>query len=66
VPEDEREFVERFKFYNKLAIHNRSDVFFRVLKSIARFRTKRDRYMFPIEKSVLGFVRHQLLHKTNW
>jgi hypothetical protein len=45
--------VERFKFYQRLA-WDRVPAWKRPLQRIARWRSRRDAYGFPIEKLVLG------------
>lgn len=67
VKEHERKYVERFKFYTKLATEQRYTRGWRQpLRSLAAARTKRDFFDFPIEKEVVNFVRHKILRQVNW
>jgi anaerobic magnesium-protoporphyrin IX monomethyl ester cyclase len=63
----ERDYVERFKFYTKLATESmQKEVWAKPLRWIANMRTQHDYYSFPIEKSMTNFVRHRIFHKVNW
>lgn len=67
VREDEREYVNRFKFYAKLATENRSvRLWTNPVRYVAAQRLKKDFYKLPVEKEIINFVRYKLLHRVNW
>ena len=67
VKEHEREYVERFKFYTKLATDlDRTRTYLRPLRYVAAMRSHRDYYDYPIEKEFINFVRYKILHRVNW
>lgn len=67
VKENERKYVDRFKFYTKLATeHQGMKRWVRPLQIVARARATNDYYSFPVEKEVINFVRHKILQKVNW
>ncbi|MBI1808037.1 MAG: B12-binding domain-containing radical SAM protein [Ignavibacteria bacterium] len=67
VKEHERRYVERFKFYTKLATEqNSTRTWIRPLRSLAAARTKHDFYYLPVEKEIINFVRHKVLNQVNW
>ncbi len=51
-------FVERFKFYNKMAKRN-SSTLLKPLNKIALWRLSKDKYGFPIEKMVVERLKKQ-------
>lgn len=63
----ERTFVERFKFYTKLGTEKHyATGWTQPMQSIAKVRLRNDFFKFPIEKEVVNFVRHKVLHEVNW
>jgi radical SAM superfamily enzyme YgiQ (UPF0313 family) len=67
VKHDEREYVNRFKFYAKLATEKRSDrLWANPVRYLAAQRLRRDFYKLPVEKELINFVRYKLLHRVNW
>ncbi len=67
VKERERRYVERFKFYTKLATEERyARRWAFPLRSLAEARTRRDYFDFPVEKEVVNFFRHKILRQVNW
>lgn len=67
VKDNEREYVERFKFYTKLGTEQRyAHLLVKPFQQLAKARLKRDYFNFPIEKELVNFVRHKVLHQVNW
>jgi radical SAM superfamily enzyme YgiQ (UPF0313 family) len=70
VKQHEREYVERFKFYTKLATGESAMLTWRrwarPLHKLAAARSRHDFYNLPVEKEVINFVRHKILRQTNW
>ncbi|MBI4548703.1 MAG: B12-binding domain-containing radical SAM protein [Ignavibacteriae bacterium] len=67
VKDHERKYVERFKFYTKLATETKYSLGLkRPIQHIAATRFKNDFYHLPIEKEIINFVRHKILHQVNW
>jgi radical SAM superfamily enzyme YgiQ (UPF0313 family) len=67
VKDGEREYVDRFKFYAKLATESRSvRLWTNPVRYVAAQRLKRDFYKLPVEKEIINFVRYRLLHRVNW
>ncbi|MEK7249600.1 MAG: radical SAM protein, partial [Bacteroidota bacterium] len=63
----ERQYVERFKFYTKLATERSyAGTFTKPLQILAASRIKRNYYKFPIEKEVVNFLRYKLLQQVSW
>lgn len=58
VSDEKYQFVERFKFYNKLSKKRRS-VLLKPLNKIALWRLSKDKYGFPIEKIVVEKLKKQ-------
>ena len=67
VSRHEREHVERFKFYARLATEpGDGSLFIAPLQKMAETRVNKEFFRFPVEKSVIDFVRHRILHRANW
>ena len=66
VSKREREYVERFKFYNKLGFNGNGSIFLKPLYSLAALRRKNDFYSLPVEKNAINFVRYKVLGQSNW
>lgn len=67
VGKEEREYVERFKFYAKIATELRSPrILSAPVRGLAQERVKRDFYKLPVEKEIINFVRYKVLHRVNW
>ncbi|TAK67428.1 MAG: B12-binding domain-containing radical SAM protein [Bacteroidetes bacterium] len=67
VKEEERQYVERFKFYTKLGTESHySRGWIKPLQQLAAARIKKDFYNFPIEKELVNFVRYKILNQVNW
>jgi radical SAM superfamily enzyme YgiQ (UPF0313 family) len=63
----EKEYVDRFKFYTKLATeHNPRHFWAKPLKVLARARTQNDFFRIPIEKEVINLIRYKVLREVNW
>ncbi|MEK6571628.1 MAG: hypothetical protein AABZ61_09670, partial [Bacteroidota bacterium] len=66
VSKREREYVERFKFYNKLGFNGNGSIFLKPLYSLAALRRKNDFYSLPLEKNAINFLRYKILGQSNW
>lgn len=67
VRQHEREYVDRFKFYMKLADGSSNvRIWPNPLRALAAARTRRDYYDFPVEAKIVNFVRHKILNEVNW
>lgn len=65
--EEERRYVERFKFYTRLGTERTyARGVIRPLQSLAASRIKRDYFKFPIEKELFNFIRYKILHHPTW
>jgi anaerobic magnesium-protoporphyrin IX monomethyl ester cyclase len=67
VNDEDRKYVESFKFYTKLATeYGTARAWKRPLQYLAAARTKNDFYKLPVEKEVINFVRYKILKQANW
>jgi radical SAM superfamily enzyme YgiQ (UPF0313 family) len=67
IGEKERRHVERWKFYMKLATEtDPGDLLLRPLRMGAAARIRRNRFAIPIEKSLIEFIRYDLLRRQPW
>ncbi len=67
VSKEEREYVERFKFYAKIATELRAPRLLSApVRGLAAQRVRRDFYKLPVEKEIINFVRYKVLHRVNW
>jgi len=67
ITDEDRNYVERFKFYTKLATErNYAGVLTRPFQHLASLRMSRDFYAFPVEKGMINFVKYKILHKDYW
>ena len=65
----ERKFVERFKFYTKVATERPpagSGALWGPIRSLAAARVRNDFYTLPVEKELLTFVRRKILRHVAW
>jgi len=63
----EKEYVDRFKFYTKLATeHNPRRFWAKPLKLLAKARTENNFFRMPIEKELINLIRYKVLHEVNW
>lgn len=63
----ERQYVERFKFYAKLATDHASvRLWTNPVRYLATRRLEKDFYSVPVEKELINFVRYNVLHRVNW
>lgn len=67
VKDHERQYVERFKFYTKLATEQgKKRPWVKPLQYVAQARTAHDFYQLPLEKQLINFVRYKVLRQVNW
>jgi len=67
VKDEERKYVERFKFYTKFGTEQRySHPLAKPFQRIAKVRIERNYYKFPIEQEIINFIRYKVLHHVNW
>lgn len=67
IGEAQRRHVERWKFYMKLATEgSRGDFWLSPLRSGAAARIEHGRLGFPVEKSLIEFIRYNVLRRQPW
>ena len=66
VSEQERKYIERFKFYQKIRFRRNGNILLNTLSSLASLRCKHDYYGFPVEKEIGNFIRYKILNLENW
>lgn len=66
VPKEQKELVERFKFYHKLGFAARRRWYLKPLYSLSRLRCQHEFYKFPLEQRLGQLVRHEIFSKVNW